>query len=412
MFASATLGEVIPTVSFFKKHIPEKSVLSVVIGSGAVHFGLALLPLGKVGTLVWQNVERFPFQQDVSLDKLESHVFEALARGSGELLKDGLSHMASHSLKKGRIDEIHVLYASPWFVSQAKALTVKHEKPFVVTEEVVKNIVHTEADALVKDSVDKKIFSSDMSIIEERITDIMLNGYSVQDPYGKKTENLMLTVFVSAVGNVFREKVESTLARFVHGENIQHHSFPVAFFSTVRDIFAAGKDFLMLYVGDELTDVTYARGESLRDTASFPIGRAGLIRMIVEDLKCLPEEAASFLSVKHTQNLKEPTKAKVQQALEKAAGVWAGNVRETLAGFLPQGGLPRALFLVPPQEADVFKLALERGDWFGKTTASIFDVNTMSGHALEPFLKASGNVRQVGAHAGVGTLYAQKTTTK
>lgn len=396
-------------MAFFKKHNPEKSVLAVVIESGSVHLGLALVATNKPPVVVWEAIEHFPYQKKVSPETMETNVFDAVTRGCQGLIKDGLAHVVSRSLKKGHIDELHILYASPWHVSQAKVLTVRHDKPFAVTEELVRDVVHKETEALLKEQAGQSGFSSDMSIIEERITDIALNGYSVHDPYGKRTENLTLIVFVSAVAKVFREKIEETIARSVHTEHIQHHSFSVAFFATIRDVFAAGKDFLMVYAGEELTDVTYARGETLRDTASFPMGRAGLIRTIADELKCLPEEAVSLLSLKHLASLKTTQREDARQAVEKACAVWAGYVRETLGGFLPQGGLPRAVFLVCQPEADVFKAALERGDWFGKSTGSAFDVMTMSGKAFGPFLKAAGGIKQISSHAGVGILYAQKT---
>ncbi len=370
--------------------------------------GLALAMEHRPPVVVYQVQKTLPFQEKVRSEVLEKNVFEALTGACDTLVRDGLPHITSRRIQKGLIDEIHIVYASPWHLSQAKTLTITNDTPFVVTEKLVQESVSKETQNMVTSSVLAEArVTSEMSVIEERVTNIALNGYDIDTPFGKKTQKLTMTLFVSALEKQFREKIEEIVNRFVHAKDISHHSLPLAFFSTVRDAFAVGKDFLLICAGEEITDIAYARGEILRDTASFPWGRAHIIRSLAKDLSCLPEEAESLLNTQHLETLRGDIKEESRQALEKACSTWAGYLRETVKVFSGSGALPRALFLITDEESDVFKKTLERGELFGKSGSSAFDVTAMNKHILAPFCKAAGAVKKLDPRIAVATLYAQ-----
>jgi hypothetical protein len=253
-------------VSLFSTHKPERSILTISLESGTVTVGLALTLPDKQPVVVYQVDEVLPFQEKVTSETLEKDVFQALEKACDTLVRDGLPHITSRRIQKGLIDEIHVVYASPWHLSQAKTLTITNPTPFIVTDKLVKDALQKETAQMVSSGVlEQSRVTSEMSIIEERVTDIALNEYSLQDPFGKKADRVTLMLFVSALEKRFRERVEEIVSHFVHSNEVAHHSLPLAFFATVRDSFAAGKDFLLVCAGEEITDIAYARGDIGRE---------------------------------------------------------------------------------------------------------------------------------------------------
>ncbi len=393
-------------MGIFTKHNPEKSIAVVSIESGAVRLGLSLVTERRAPVFVYQTVESFPMQEKVSLDTLEANVFEALGKVCERAVREGFAHIASRALRGGRVDELHFVFSSPWHISQTKTITITNDKPFVVTEKIIRDAIQHETDTMLSTAS-----VSDISIIEERITNMALNGYNVTDPYGKKTGQVALTVFVSGISKTFREKIEETLERFIHPHAVYYHSSPLIFFSGIRDMLAVGKDFLALFVGEEITDATYAHGETLRDTASFPMGRASYIRALSTKLKCLPQEAVSYLDTHHVEALSAEKKKEVRSALDSLSGEWAGHVRQTLAQLSPSGNMPRTVFVCVGENPDPFVYALSRGDWFGRSDMTApFETVLLSGKTCAPFVKSSGNVRIPDGSLVLATLYAQKMT--
>lgn len=397
-------------VALFRNNTKEKSVLACVIESGAVRLALSLVRSNAVPLCVFEAAEQIPLQKEVSAERLRTLIIESLEKVAERLVREGFPHVASRALKNGRVNELHITYASPWYLSQTKTITITNEEPFTLTEKVVREVVDREVQGMLAGKGKNEFggASGDLSIIEERITNIRLNGYPTNSPYGKKTDRAALTLFVSALPRNFREAVEGALERHVSAALTFHHSLPLMLFSGIRDTYAAERDFVVACIGDEVTDVAYARDETLSDTGSFPFGRSHLIRRTAKDLSRTTEEASSLVDVTTHEHLDEAARAGSAKVVGSNAGAWTDELMKTLMHMLPSGNIPKTLFLIAGSESGAVQNALQTGTYAASRHGAPLEVVELTGNALKPFVKTGGSVRSVDPRLLFAMLYAQK----
>ena len=82
--------------------------------------------------------------------------------------------------------------------------------------------------------------------MEKNIIQTLLNGYNVNKPYGKETNRIDITLFMSMISDEIRRKVRDIIEKIFNTDNILYNSFALASFSVTRDVFSAEKDFLLM----------------------------------------------------------------------------------------------------------------------------------------------------------------------
>jgi len=391
-------------VSLFGNKTKEKSALVCIIESGGVRLGLALLRPRAKPLLMFQVIETVPLAEKPTAERLRALTLDAVARAGEKMVREGLAHSTVRSRRHGHIDELHFIYASPWHISQTKTVTIENEKPFRLTQKLIHDVVDRETRAMAEEyQATKDPSLTDISIIEERITNITLNGYPVENPYEKETPRATLTLFASIIEKNFRETVEETLARSIHARSVHHHSLPLTLFSGIRDSFAAGRDFAIAITGAEVTDIAYARMDALVDTGSFPIGRSTITRTLADTLGQTTKEAASLFNEKHLAHLDDTAKERATDGIMKATGGWVSAFRKELFDMLAGSGSPQTVFLVGGDEEHAIRLSLER-ERLGNATKVI----ELTGGALQPFCAVGGGIRIPDPRIVFGILFAHR----
>ncbi len=391
-------------MALFGNKTEEKSALVCVIEGGSVRLGLALLKPKHKPVLMHQVLESIPLSEKPTAERLLSLTLDVLDRAANKMVREGLAHSTMRSRRHGHLDEIHFVYASPWHISQTKTVTIEDEKPFTLTKKLIADVVDRETRTIAENyQQTENPALTDISIIEERITNIALNGYPVENPYDKETPRATLTLFASILEKHFRETVEETLARSIHGRTIHHHSLPLVLFSGIRDAFAGGRDVAIAITGTEVTDIAYIRNDTLVDTGSFPVGRGTLVRTLADVTGQTPREAPSLFNERHRAHLDEETRGRVETALEKITDIWTNGFRKTLFEMLAGSGVPQTIFLIGGEEQHAIKNALEK-EHSGETTRII----ELTSAAVKPFCDMGGGIKNLDPRITFAVLYALK----
>ena len=131
--------------------------------------------------------------------------------------------------------------------------------------------------------------------MEKNIIQTLLNGYNVNKPYGKETNRIDITLFMSMISDEIRRKVRDIIEKIFNTDNILYNSFALASFSVTRDVFSAEKDFLLMDISGEVSDIMLIRDDVIVKTSTFPLGSNFLIRKTAEALNIIPEEAHSLI---------------------------------------------------------------------------------------------------------------------
>ncbi len=255
----------------------KKRELVAVFDIGSSGVGGALFCKDHTGTpeIVFSVREAVPFQENVDYDLFLKSTLKALEEISKKISLSGL----------GAPKKIFCVLASPWYASQSRTVLLEKNTPFVFTSKLADNLIQKEI-SLFKESymAEHEDKGDKMRLIEFKNMKISLNGYATNDPLDKKTTKVEMILFLSMGSEHLIKKIEEAIGRHMHSVNIVFSSLAMASFSVSRDMFIHRDNFLLIDVGGEITDISMIKGDMLRESISFPMGKNFLLREISKSL--------------------------------------------------------------------------------------------------------------------------------
>lgn len=333
--------------SFFKKN-KESYSLVFNIGSGSVSGGVVRFTEAPGENVTFYAKENILFQEEISTPK---HL---------ELMKSALTTLA-HKIQKGgpkKIDRVFYIFSSPWSISQTKVIKVKESKPFKVTESYLNHIVEEQ----------EKNFQTEIAksgkIIERKIIQAKINGYSVNDFYNKTTKELEVSVFFTVVPENILKTVEEAVSKtFIVGE-VWCHSLALATQSVIKNLFPQKEDFISLEVSEEITDISIVKNNVMISSASIPLGRNDFMRALSKELKVTEEIADSQIKMHGSNSNDELGNMKLSVAMDKAGLDWLTKISGIFNGFKEKIYVPDSIFMIAdPDMATFLRNKIEKQDF-------------------------------------------------
>ncbi len=325
-----------------------KSELGIVfhIGSSSVGAGLVRLKKGETPHVIYSLRELIPYREEVEAEKFLSEMIEALKRVNTRIAKDGLSHLKFTEFGSLKIKHVYYVFASPWSVTQTKVASIRKPEPFVLTKEMVDAVIDEQERIFEKETLGKEELVDKLQAIEKRVIQVKLNGYEVADPYGHEATIADISLFVSIIPKAVVSKVFDVSMVTYHPKDTSIFSFPLASFSTLRDVFHAEDDFIFLDIGGELTDVSIIKGGLILETASFPLGKNFLVRKLAKSLGKSSEEAASLVKLYHEGGADTSLEEKLKPVMSQASEEWLAALGSILSKISLRAALPTTMFAV------------------------------------------------------------------
>jgi cell division ATPase FtsA len=311
------------------------------IGSGSVYGAIAELVKHNPPVMVATYESKFPIKKGITSEALVSHMLGALHSVVTELGK----------INKKRVKTAHVVFASPWFSSVSKSLSVSHDEPFTVTEKIVSKLTEEHIASVLKDNRSGKSV-----IIEQALSDVKLNGYETLDPYGKEAKTLDISLYISSSPEEINKKIESEIYPVIHPGSIIFHTFPFVSERVVQNLFSPKDDFAFIDIGSEISDVVIVRRGSIHSLVSFPVGSNHLARNVAMHFETEPELASSIINLYATDTAEANVKEKMRGLVSAFAEEWGTGLLQAVKGehnhdyFLPQ----RAFVASSPSTEKIF----------------------------------------------------------
>jgi hypothetical protein len=268
--------------------------------------------------------------------------FRAVARTAASAVKE----------KDVAIREIMLVFASPWYLSQTAVLSFEDTKPKDVSEhfgELKKFLIEKEK------ALTNSVQGSSVVVMERQVVQTTLNGYKTANPYGKRATTMETAVLLSAVSASVLKALTSVLEESFHRMHISAHSFALAAFLPIRDLFAVEEQFLVVDVGAEVTDISLVRNDVLLETTSFPEGRYTVTRRVAAALRTTPPDARTRLDLYRGGKSEQGESTRIEKALVAAGEPWQRGLDTALGNLMREGTLPHSVFLTA--DADL-------GEWF------------------------------------------------
>ena len=338
-------------MSFFSFGSKEGSAVVLDIESGSVGGALVQLSPGKAPRIIYSTRTPVAYQRELSAERLLAAV-----KAATEIVAGRVAHTAAADAKKiGPIRSVVCVLSAPWYHAMTKTIVFEDTKPFRVSPELILNLIGKDASLHAA-----RRGEGDATHIEERTIQIRLNGYETADPYGKEARKLEATVFLGFASEKVLASLTDSLWHFFHTQKILFHSFPLASFLSLRDLFPDEEHFLAVHVSGEVTEISIIREGHLQESLSFPIGRNSTIRMIEKATGGNEAESLTLMQFA-LEKKKHPMPGKAVRALAAAKEAWdsafAGILEPSRSSFF----LSQQVFLVAPPEVR---------EWFAESLRS------------------------------------------
>ncbi len=301
------------------------------IGSGSVSGSLVLLQKGNKPTIELTYTSEFPVKENLTSDVLATHMLSALHTIVARLW---------HEHKKS-IKTVHVVFASPWFSSFSKSITVKKEEPFTVYQKTVEKLVNEQITLMFKD-----VSKGDSVIIESAPSHMRINGYEVLNPYGKTASSLDISVYASMAPKVLCEEIETEIYTIVHPKGVRFHTFPFVAWNVVNPFFSPREDFILIDIGGEITDLLLVHRGAISSLASFPVGKNHFIRKTALHFECQPELADSLINLYATDMAENSVRERIETLARAFGQEWGIRLEQAVSGLKNDHVLPQKAFFV------------------------------------------------------------------
>ncbi len=330
------------------------------IGNGSIGVALVSYSLSGEKPTILFNERIFSVSKE---QKGLMDILVVMDKNLKTLLTKALSHSASFAVKPVRVS---CFYSSPWYISETNVLKIKQSEPIIFSELIIKKALDEAEKGFLSNDVIKndQLVDEDIRLIERKITRIKLNGYQTHNPIGKKASDLEVSIFLSAVPQNVLFMLEETIDKFWHKIKVEHHSFPIASFSMLRNEFDPQGTCLIVHVAENITDIFLVNDERLLDTFSFPLGNRNIIRSIEDKCGLDYEIASSALSMYSKDEIHLDQVGKIRESIEFAKKDWMAHFQNACSTLTKQICVPSTVYLMSDLKTASFFESIIRNSSF------------------------------------------------
>lgn len=277
---------------------------------------------------------------------LTTMMLKAVEEVAYRIAKEGLASPEVAKYSSRKLESIQYVVSSPWVISQSQTVKMEYTKDTEINEATIHGIVEKEKNALMskfkEGDLDEK-YESDLTLIEQKVFDVRLNGYSVQDYKGKKARNFEMTFAMTTSSKYILGKIEEAVLRSLHAKKTSFHSALLLHYAALRTLLGNREEYVSVHVHSELTDIIVVKRGLSSCLASFPYGTTTLTRELSQGLSQSEESASSLLSMYHSGKLEASEHQRFENAFKPLLSKWEEQV--LLSTHAQKNTLPRLVYL-------------------------------------------------------------------
>ncbi len=365
-------------MTLFSKPKNERELALVFdVGSSSVGGAVFEMHKGGIPKIIMSIREPILIEKKVDTDRFLLLTMKSLDIVAGKICKMGI----------GKPSRIFCVLSSPWYASQTRVIKLEKNVPFLFNEKLADSLIEKEISLFREEHLEE--FSNTenkIRTIELKNMKTILNGYETPDPFNKKAKKLEMVVFISMSSDKVLRKIEETIFRHFHTEEIKFSSFSMASFAVTRDMFVHQEDFLLVDIGGEMTDISMIKKDILSDSISYPLGRNFIVREVSENLGCTLDEAKSFVSLYKDGHAVVSTEKKLEPIISKLKGEWLNGFQESLVNISSDISIPATIFITVEQDLAEFFSEIIKTEQFNRYTLTesefriiFLDIQTLHG---------------------------------
>ena len=182
------------------------------------------------------------------------------------------------------------------YMSEIRTITYKEDKPVEITKAIVSKVIDEEISKSKKSiAFEREIPDGKPVILAQELINLKLNGYVINEPYGKKADELTLTLFISYTSDSVIKRIESEIHKIIQVEDIEFRGAAHSLYNIINNHLEDQNDYLLYNLNGEITELLVVRSGKLSQIVTYPFGRRTLVRKLRDRLNINYKEAETIL---------------------------------------------------------------------------------------------------------------------
>ena len=239
----------------------EKTIVILDIGSASVGGALVSIQKYKKPVVTYHVRENMVFQNDLNLERFLVSMLRSLESVLSQIKKSTKIPPSS----------FFCIFSSSWNISETKIIKIEKTKTTLISKEELEKLFKKDINVASIISKRKKVTKGGYEVIDLKNIQIKLNGYETPRPYNKSAKTIEATIFISIGAKEVIKSIKNKIFHMFHSTKVEFSSFLLIAFNTVRDIFTDKKDFILLDITGEVTEVAIVKNNVLVSATSFPL---------------------------------------------------------------------------------------------------------------------------------------------
>ena len=320
----------------FGSHKKDEQVCLVFdVGSNSVAGSWVRYEPGKRPVLLYTKRISIDVYQDITVDHLLFAVKNALREVLTVLVPQ--APCAPH--------RAFVFMASPWYAAQVRTISYARRQPFVFSKRFADDLVMQEFDKFNNaEHKEWKNMSDGHVPLEHKIVNVELNGYTYNEPIGKKAERAEISAFMSMMPENVRDDIENIIHSSFHVD-VEFHTSVFASYYGLSHMKNVPSDYTIVDVRGETTDLAVVRDGYLQEVVSLPFGDHTIVRSFAELLNHKPVHMQELIDMYLEGHLDDVNHNRIDRQIGKALEHVESFLHTAFAHVAERGLFPHAMYV-------------------------------------------------------------------
>lgn len=222
-----------------------------------------------------------------------------------------------------KIKKVRVVLNASFYDVYIKDLIIEKDTPFILTEDQFNKAIEKHAEIISAEKEGKLI-------LERNVTNVTINGYSMENPFGKLTKKISVYFYASFVDKNLIEDIKSTIKNNLQASKIDFSTFALNKFNAIRNAFLNANNYLSIDIGEKYTDVFMVENNSLRIRECFPMGYQDVVDDISAKCYLSYQNAASNVCMLMNNEIKQESSEKIIEIIKNNQKKWLSEISKEL----------------------------------------------------------------------------------
>jgi hypothetical protein len=288
--------------------------------------------------------------------------------------------------------DVHVFLHSPWCAHQNRNISFVKNTNFEFTQGFARELIKRELTRIGKEN--SGLVSGSANVFEYQTVGVNLNGYEVSNPFGKSAKEVSITLETAFSEEEILNNIKELLAHAFNERKIIFHSAVLSSYVAVMDTVSNVKDFLLLTVGGNISELTLVRNDKLLQSASFPCGENNILQKASAALNVPIHEVESWYKLASTGKADTNIVARLKHTHGDISNYFNELFRGALVGITETLHAPKNIFVLASSTIAPTILEFIQNDEFAQYTLAQekFNVIIINESNVRAFMKVSAEL--------------------